>query len=260
MGIGDPMQPNDFGPIPRHLKLLILVGLLFAAILSTGLFIYFLFYLDRSDIATVVFGAAQAAITGLLIVILFTFSLRMRSTSDVQGIVDRFFAEDILSALSEVSGPPRQFIKYENAEKFLKTAGTAAQGAEVFTNFEKGGESADIRIKRPGKADLDMYVKVNIRHITVKYFFDPMKFSPANDDEDFRKAFSQTLAGAASVGYSYVIGRRFHASKARDVLEVTLYMSVQSDTIINPAEKLFIRHDLKTMTNSFLHSLDGVFR
>lgn len=252
------MRPNDFGPIPRQLKIAIMLGLACAALISTGLFLYFMFYLDRSDMATVAFGAAQAAITGLLIIILFTFSLRMRSTRDVQGMIDRFFAEDILAALSEVSGPPREFIRYEGPAKFLRNAHRISPSAEIHTNFAKGAEAADIRITRSGKPALEMYVKVNIRHIAVKYFFDPARFDPANDEADFRQAFAQTLTGAESVGYSYAIGRRFHASKGRNVLEVTLYLSVQNDTIINPSEKLFIRHDLKTMTNSFLHSLDAV--
>lgn len=252
------MRPDDFGPIPRHLKIAILLGLFFAAFVSIGLFIYFMFYLDRSDMATVAFGAAQAAITGLLVIVLFTFSLRMRSTQDVQVMIDRFFAEDILAALSEVSGPRREFIRYEGAKNFLKTAAQMTQNTEIHTNFVRGGEAADIKIKRPGKPELEMYIKVNIRHIAVKYFFDPHLFDPANGEEHFKQAFAQTLAGAASVGYSYAIGRRFHASKAKDVLEVTLYLSVESDAIINPSEKLFIRHDLKTMTDSFLHSLDAV--
>lgn len=251
------MQPNDLGPVPKHVKIAIILGLSFAIVISTCLFLYFLFYSENVDVAIVAFGAAQAAVTGLLIVLLFTFSLRMRSTNDVQRMIDRFFAEDILSALSEVSGPPKKFILYENAAKFLKAARSSSKTAEVFSNFEKGSESADINIRMANQLVLDMYVKVNIRHITVKYFFDPDMFKPDNDEEHFRSTFSQTLAGAASVGYEWSIARRYHASRSKNVLEVTLYLSLHGDTIINPTEKLFIRHDLKTMTNSFIHSLNG---
>lgn len=102
-----------------------------------------------------------------------------------------------------------------------------------------------------------MYVKINVSHIAVKYFLDPDQFDPAEEDAEFKRVFAATLAGARSIGYDISVLRRFHASKGREVLEVTLFWDVGYDFLMDPYKRLFLRNDLRTMTSSMMHSMRG---
>jgi hypothetical protein len=59
------------------------------------------------------------------------------------------------------------------------------------------------------------------------------------------------------VGYDHRLVRRYHASRGADVLELSLYLKGASDMLASPAERLFLRNDLRTMTSSMIHTLDG---
>jgi len=182
----------------------------------------------------------------------------MKQTRDIQRVIDSFFIDDLLPAFQGVDTAPSPFIVFETPRQFRKVVPKVKTLSRVETDFCLGRDAAGFRICKPGGEVCEVYVKVNAPHVTIKYFFDPTLFSPADNDAEFKLAFEQTLTGATSVGYTYKPLRRYHASRRAEVLELSLHFKLGAEFLANPAERLFLRNDLSTMTASMLHTLNGV--
>ena len=193
-----------------------------------------------------------------MIVTLVLFSFRMKQTRDIQCVIEDFFIDDVMTALQSVDIAPPRFTRFESPAQFRKIVPRVKTLSVVTTDFALGRDAAGFVVEKPGQPPFEIYLKANVRHITVKYFFDPTLFSPQDDEKAFRTHFEQTLAGAESVGYTHKLIRRYHASKAADVLELSLYFRTDAEMLANPAERLFLSNDLRTMTASMLHTLNAV--
>jgi hypothetical protein len=251
------MQFGEAGPIPKPARWMVLALLFLAVVFSVGLCIWFALISPDRELAIVSLGAAQSAMTGFVVAAAVLFSFRMKETRDIQRVVDDFFIEDVLPALQGVDLQASPFVAYETPRQFRRVVPQITPLSEVSTDFCRGRDAASFILRKAGRPPFEFYLKVNVRHITIKYFFDPALFSPLDDEKEFRGQFHQTLAGAESVGYDHRLVRRYHASRGADVLELWLYLKGASDMLASPAERLFLRNDLRTMTSSMIHTLDG---
>ena len=102
-----------------------------------------------------------------------------------------------------------------------------------------------------------MYIKINVKHIMVRYFFDPGEFNENGEETEFQEVFEQTLNGAKSVGFDAKVLRRFHATKNQQVLELSLYLEIGDGLLADSEKRLFLRNDIRTLTESIMHSLKG---
>jgi len=173
-------------------------------------------------------------------------------------VIDDFFIDDVMTALQGIDIAPPAFIRFDTPAQFRKVVPRVKPLSVVTTDFAKGRDAAGFVVEKPGQPPFELYLKANVRHITIKYFFDPALFSPLDDEKDFKTHFEQTLTGADSVGYTHKLIRRYHASRQADVLELSLYYRTEAEMLANPAERLFLSNDLRTMTASMLHTLNGV--
>ncbi len=252
------MQLPETRGIPRALRRAILVLMALSLVVSTGLSLHFLVIRPDRELAIVAIGAAQSALTGFVIVALVLFSFRMKQTRDIRAVIDDFFIDDVMTALQGVDTAPSPLIRFDTPAQFRKVVPQVKALTEVTTDFAKGRDAASFVLTKPGQPPFEIYLKANVRHLTIKYFFDPALFPPGNDEQHFRTHFEQTLAGAESVGYTHKLIRRYHPSKQADVLELSLYFRTEAEMLANPAERLFLSNDLRTMTASMLHTLNGV--
>lgn len=252
------MQFNEIRAIPKPVRITLL-GLLFAGVIaSLGLGLWFTFVRPDRELAILAYGATQSAFTGFVVVSLVMFSFRMKDTRDIQAIIEDFFIDDVLTALKGVEIEAPEFVTFETSSKFRKNLPQVKLLSKVSTDFCRGRDAAGFLLERRDGPPFDIYLKVNVRHITIKYFFDPALFDPANEEAEFKRYFEQTLTGAESVGYTHKLVRRYHSSKKAQVLELSLYFKAEADMLANPAERLFLSSDLRTMTSSMLHTLRGV--
>jgi|GEM_PF-2116169 len=252
------MQIPETGPIPKPVRWAILALLTLAVLGTAALCVNFTLIHPDKELAIVSFGAMQTAVTGLVVVALLLFSFRMKQTQDIQRIIDNFFIEDVMMALQGVETEQAPFVRFTNARQFKRNVAHSKTLSEVSTDFCRGRDAASFVIHTTDGGTFDLYLKVNVRHIAVKYFFDPALFRPDEEEKEFMAAFHQTLVGAHSVGYTHKLIRRYHASKRAEVLELSLYNHVPADMLASASERLFLRNDLRTMTASMLHSLNGV--
>jgi hypothetical protein len=252
------MQLADIGPIPKPIRAVILALLLLAVLCSAGLGLYFALIKPDTALAIASLGAVQASLTGLVVVATVLFSFRMKQTRDIEKIIDSFFIDDMMTAFQSVHIAPPDFVAFTDARAFRKIVQPSRTLSHVSTDFSPGRDAAGFRISEAAGPIYDIYLKVNIKHITVKYFFDAALYTADDADAEFKRYFEQTLTGAQSVGYSFKLIRRYHASKQADVLELSLYLQCGADMLANPAERLFLRNDLRSMTASMIHTDTGV--
>jgi len=248
----------EIGPIPRLLRWVILALLVVAVLACAGLLALFTLIRPDRELAILSLTAAQSALTGLVVVSLVLFSFRSKGTRDIQRIIDGFFIDDMMTALQGVDTEPAPMIRYEGGRQFRRAVTPVKALSQVSSDFAFGRDAASFRVEKPGDAPLDLYLKINVRHVAVKYFLDPALFSAADDEAAFKEVFRQTLNGAESVGYTWKVLRRYHASRGAEVLELSLYYNLAPDFLANPAERLFLSNDLRTLTASIQHSLNGL--
>lgn len=253
------MQIADLGPIPKLVRWFILLLLSIAVVASVGLLAQFTLIQPDRELAIVSLGAAQAALTGLVVVSVVLFSFRMKQTRDIQRIIDSFFIDELMPALKGVDLQPAPFLDFDSPRQFRKSVPKITTLSSVSTDFCPGRDAASFRIRKGDGRVFEFYLKVNVRHVVIKYFFDPTLFSAENKEAEFHSLFEQTLNGAKSVGYTFELVRRYHASRQAEVLELSLYFSVGPDMLANPAERLFLSNDIRTLTASMVHTLQGVF-
>lgn len=249
------MNISDLTYIPRRIRRVLVFILTVTTVVSIGLFGYFAFLSPRDGIAEVALSASQTSLAGLVLVILVTYSLRMKGADEMQSLIDDFFVRDLHKALRFVHVDPGEMRAPENPRRLLRRKTELTGRTKIMTDFRRGMNAASYELTGPGGEQQDLYIKASGRHIVVKYFFDPEAFDPANDEAEFKSVFKVTIDGAISVGYTYEIIRRFHASREEDVLELTLYWTLDDEFFLDPGMRLFIRNDLRTMTSSVLHSL-----
>lgn len=254
------MNTSDLTYIPKRIRFLIVFLLFMAAGSSAGLCIYFALISPKMELAVVFLGAAQAAFTGLVVVLLISYSLRMKTADDIQVLQDNFFLMDIFPALELCASDRGELERYRRPYLFGKPVRKLEPGSFLLTDFQRGANSASISLQRSGEAAIDMYLKVNVFDIMVRYFFNPEDFEYSKDEAAFLSVFQQTINGAESVGFEAKILRRFHASKGKDVLELSFYMKISSGILSDPETKLFIRNDIRTLTDSILHSRKSILR
>lgn len=254
------MQLPEARGIPRSLRRAILGLMALGLLLALAMSIHFTLLRPDREMAIVALGMLQSALTGFVIVALVLFSFRMKQTRDIQTVIEDFFIEDVMPALQTVDIAPPPFTRFDTPAQFRKAMPPVQGLSRVTTDFCRGRDAAGFMVEKPGAPPFELYLKANVRHLTVKYFFDPALFSPAEDELDFKTHFAQTLAGAESVGYTHKLIRRYHATRGADVLELSLYYRTEAEMLANPAERLFLSNDLRTMTASMLHTLHAVKR
>ncbi len=250
------MQHGDLIFVPQLLRRVLVVSLLLLSILGLVAVYHFIFVQREIDLAVAAMGASQASLTGLAFIALVSYSLRMKSPDDIQKLVDTFFLDNLCPAFQRIETAPRLLREFDpKSRQALKRTSRSVGKARVFTDYVPGEVAGSFLIETTTGDSLDMYVKVNVRHVTVKYFIDPALFDSGSDEAEFRTAFGQTLVGARSVGFEPSVFRRFHASKGRDVLELSLSCDFGFELVVDPARQLFLRNDLQTLSSSVLHTL-----
>ena len=252
------MGPSDYPVIPRPIRHLVLIGLIVAAVAALAGLWYFSFVQREPTLAVAALGAVQTALAGLVFATFLSFSLRVRAPNDIRKVLDAFFIDQVCPALARVDPAPNEKVDYAvSGGRFLRRRKVAGR-AQVLTDFSAGREDASFTIKTTDGQQIDMYLKVNVRHVTVKYYFDPELFAPDDGERDFHTAFAQTLAGAEAVGYTHRLFRRHHAGRGGVVLELSLFADFGFELMADPSRQLFLSNDLSTMTRSMLHTVRSV--
>lgn len=244
------MQSSDVMFIPKRVRIALLGFLFLSAALSVGLTLYFALFVDRAfEMVAIGIGAAQASVTGIVIVALVSFSLRMRTTNDVQRDIDDFFLNDLCLAMRTVAvKEPKKWPVSENARTCTEEL---RADARVETDFCRGKEAAYFWIKTD-RSELKLWIMVNVYRVTVIYYFDGDRFPP----DRFEECFRPCLAGAEASGYSHSVICRENV-EASEAIEVHFTNSMKEDFIHDPAKKLFLRNDLRQMTASILYAMEN---
>lgn len=251
------MSTPDLTFIPKRVRRLLLLVLAISALGSAALCVYFAVFVPRMEIAVVSLGAAQAAVSGFVLVALVSFSLRMRTADDLQLLQDEFFRKDLLPALRLCGAARAEPAEFAPRGWFASAPPSLKPSAKLTTNINRGADSVSVLLEDASGFKLDIYLKVNVKHLIVRYFFDPEDYPASEGEAGFLSAFEQTLNGARSVGFDVKVVRRFHASKGRNVLELTLYLDVGEGMLVDPERRLFLRNDIRTLTESIMHTRKG---
>lgn len=114
-------------------------------------------------------------------------------------------------------------------------------------------------IKLPDRRELQMDVQLNVRKITVVFYF-PEKHGGVQitDFSEFERMFQHTLAGARHEGYAAnnVVGHTTQDGKNYDML--VMYKTLPSDFLWNSAEKLYFVQDMQVAVESLIQEAGGL--
>lgn len=250
------MNAADLAHVPRIVRLGLLWLTLAAAAGCGALAVWFAVMRPDAGMAGPFLAAAQSALTAAVIVALVSYSFRLRSPADLQAMLDAYLIGDILPALRHVEEdmPPMTAVQAQGRAA-LRQARRAVPLTGVASNFARGREGGMIRLTLHRGGTLDMYLKVNVGHATVKYFLPPALLGDTPTPEAMRARFPAWTDGLKANGYDLGVARRFHPGLNREVLEVTCYLDLGNGFLADPAQKLFFRNDLRVMTASVLHSV-----
>jgi len=244
------MQSSDVMYIPKNVRIALLAVLVVSAGLSIWMTIHFALFVDEAtELVVIGIGAAQASITGIVIVALVSFSLRMRTTRDVQEDIDDFFLDDLCSALGSVVCEP--VAEWDVGKKARKEVAVQKPLGSVKTNFAKGSDSATFTIDT-GTTALTVWIMVNVYRITVIYYLDGGKYTAS----DLQNRFGSTMTGAKASGYTCYVLEREGAAEP-EAIELHCTNTMPQDFIHDPAQKLFLRNDLRQMTASIIFALEN---
>ena len=114
-------------------------------------------------------------------------------------------------------------------------------------------------IKLPDKRELQLDVQLNVRKVSVVFYFPERKgrcriacFS------EFERLFEHTLAGARHEGYAAnnVVGHTRIEDRCCDNL--VLYKTLPRDFLWNSAEKLYFAQDMQVMVESLIQEADAL--